>query len=199
MRRWPILLLGLALATPWAQAISPPPMAIGAELTLQLPDRDAAAAALIAKAEALGGYFSEAGNEGVVLKVPAAQADTMIEHARTLGTPIAQSYRSDAVQGEIDQLQARLKAKLELYERMQAMLAGAEAKDVVAVHVAAARLIREIEQLKGQQRALQHRLAYARVAVRFRPQAPRGDDGPASPFGWLNALGLEPLLQEFER
>lgn len=195
--------LGLCLAlltTPLVRAqAAPPAVAIGSSLTIQVPDRDASAARLIAQAEALGGYFSVMTQDTLTLKVPTGKAQALIDFIKANWKPVQESYRSEAVQGAIDQLQARLKAKQALYARFEKLLAEAEARDIVEVELAATQLIREIELLKGQLRALQHRLDYASVALSFRLlERQRPGDAGSSPFAWLNTLGLESLLQEFE-
>lgn len=199
VRCW-LAFLGALLAPPLALAQAAPPGAIGSSLTIQVPDRDASAARLIAQAEALGGYFSVVTQDSLTLKVPAGKANELIAFVKANWKPVQESYRSEALQGAIDQLQARLKAKQELYARFEKLLAEAEARDIVEVEAAATQLIREIELLKGQLRALQHRLDYASVVLNFRLlERQRPSDGGSSPFAWLNTLGLESLLQEFER
>ncbi len=175
-------------------------VAVGSSLTLQVSDRDATAARLIQQAEALGGYFSVVTNEALTLKVPTDKAAGLIAYAKTNWKPVEESYRSEEVLGAMDQLRAQLKAKQELLDRFEKLLASADANDIVEVEAEAARLIQEIEVLKGQLQALQHRLDYATVVLNFRlleRQRPR-DDG-RSPFAWLNGLGLDALLGEFEQ
>lgn len=199
MRRLCVL-LALTCACVLAQAQTALRVAVGSSLTIQVADRDATASKLIARAEALGGYFSVVTNEVLTLKVPTDKATELIAYAKDNWKPLEESYRSEAVLGAMDQLRARLKAKQELLERFEKLLAAADARDIVEVESAAAHLIREIEVLKGQLRAMQHRLDYATVVFNFRlleRQRPR-DDG-RSPFAWLNGLGLDALLEEFER
>lgn len=199
LRGWLVCWCAL-LATPLAWGQPVPDVAIGSSLTIQVPDRDASAARLIAHAEALGGYFSVVTQDALTLKVPAGKAKELIDFVKANWQPVQESYRSEALQGAIDQLQARLKAKQELYARYEKLLAEAEARDIVEVETAATQLIREIELLKGQLRALQHRLDYATVVLNFSLlERQRPGDAGSSPFAWLNTLGLDALLQEFER
>lgn len=202
MKRWRMWLACACalLAAPLVGAQPLPDVAIGASLTIQVPDRDAGAARLIERAEALGGYFSVVTEDSLTLKVPSAKANELIAFVKANWQPLQESYRSQALQGAIDQLQARLKAKQELYARYEKLLAEAEARDIVEVEAAATQLIREIELLKGQLRGLQHRLDYATVVLNFRLlERQRPSDAGDSPFAWLNTLGLDALLQEFER
>lgn len=198
LRAW-LAFCGALLAAPLLWAQPAPDLAIGSSLTIQVPDRDASAARLIAQAEALGGYFSVVTQESLTLKVPTGKANELIAFVKANWKPVQESYRSEALQGAIDQLQARLKAKQELYARYEKLLAEAEARDIVEVEAAATQLIREIELLKGQLRALQHRVDYASVVLNFRLlERQRPSEAGDSPFAWLNTLGLESLLREFE-
>lgn len=199
MRRL-LALLAMVCACALAQAQTAQRVAVGSSLTIQVSDRDATAASLVRQAEALGGYFSVVTHEALTLKVPTDKAAGLIAYAKSNWKPVEESYRSEEVVGAMDQLRARLKAKQELLDRFEKLLATADARDIVEVEAAATRLIHEIEVLKGQLQALQHRLDYATVVLNFRlleRQRPR-DEG-RSPFAWLNGLGLDALLGEFEQ
>ncbi len=111
-----------------------------------------------------------------------------------------ETYRSDDVADSLDQLRAELKAKLELYAQLEKLLAAADAAGILEVEAAAARLIREIEVLKGRLRVLQHRVDFATVRINFRLlERQRPKDDAQSTFPWLNTLGLSALLRGFER
>lgn len=182
-----------------AQGQTPLQAAVGSRLTIQVPDRDASAAMVMAKAEALGGYFSAFTQEAVTLKVPAGKAGELIDFVKAHWKPVEESYRTEDMVTSLDQLRARLKAKLELYARFEKLLAAADAADIIEVEAAASKLIGEIELLKGQLRAAQHSIDFASVAVNFRLlQRERPRDDGNSPFAWLNGLGLEALLRGFE-
>lgn len=195
-----LALLAITCTCLLSQAQTTQRVAVGSSLTLQVSDRDTTTTKLIQQAESLGGYFSVVTNESLTLKVPADKAAELTAFVKANWKPVEESYRSEEVLGSMDQLRARLKAKQELLNRFEELLATADANDIVEVEAAATRLIHEIEVLKGQLRALQHRLDYATVVLNFRlleRQRPR-DDG-RSPFAWLNGLGLDALLREFEQ
>lgn len=194
------LTLGLWGTVLCAQGSTTQQVAIGSSLTIQVADRDASAALLMAKAEALGGYFSALTPEALTLKLPADQARELIDYVKANWKPVEESYRSEDMMTSLDQLRARLKAKQELYERFEKLLANADAADIIEVAAEASKLIGEIEQLKGRLRAAQHRIAFATVVLNFRLlQRERPHDDGGSPFAWLNELGLETLLRGFER
>ena len=183
-----------------ANAQAAQPVAIGASLTIQASDRDKTAAALIAKVESMGGYFSVLNDDAVALKVPAERSRELIEFVKASWKPVEESFRGEDVGASLDELRASLKAKQELYAQLEKLLAAADATGILEVEAAGARLIGEIETLKGRLRAMQHRLDFAAVVVNFRllkRERPRDDD--TVPFPWLTAIGLNALLREFER
>jgi Domain of unknown function (DUF4349) len=193
------LLSGLAFGT-CASAQAAQPVAVGASLTIQVSDRDKAAAAAIAKVESLGGYFSLLNDDAVTLKVPADRSRELIDFVKTNWKPVEETFRAEDVGASLDELRASLKAKQELFAQFEKLLAAADATGILEVEAAGARLIGEIETLKGRLGALRHRLDFATVVVNFRlltRERPRDDD--VAPFPWLNAIGLNALLREFER
>jgi len=192
------LLMGGGLLSPAGHAAEQ--VAIGSNLTIQVPDRDKTAAMTIGKAEALGGYFSTFSKETVTLKVPADKSGELISYVKANWKPVQESYRSEDVAPSLDQARARLKAKQELYAQFEKLLATANAADIIEVETAATKLIGEIEVLKGRLRALQHRIDFATVTINFRLlQRERPRDDGNTPFAWLNELGLENLMREFEQ
>ncbi len=193
------LLAGSALLPCTVQAAEQA-SSINSSLTIQVADRDKTAAALIGRAEALGGYFSTFSKDVVTLKVPADKSRELINFVKTDWKPVQESYRAEDLDAALGQTRARLKAKQELYTRLEKMLTTADAANIIEVETAATKLIAEIEDLKGRMRALQHRLDFSTLTVSFsllQRERPR-DDGN-SPFVWLNDLGLENLLREFEQ
>jgi len=199
-RRRLALALSLTAVLVLASAHAAQQVAVESGLTIQVSDRDQTAAQAIAKAEALGGYFSSIANDAVTLKVPAAKSREMIDFVKAHWKPVEESYRAQDVVSALDQSRARLKAKEELYARFQKLLAAAEAGDILEVEASASKLIGEIELLKGRLRAMQHRIDFATVVLHFRlMQRTRPRDDGNSPFAWLNGLGLDALLRGFER
>lgn len=175
-------------------------VAVGSSLTVQVSDRDKTTADAIGKAELLGGYFSSLDEKSVALKVPATKARDLIDFVKANWQPIEESYRAEEVVTTLDQLRASLKAKEQLYAQYAKLLANTEANDIVDVEASATKIISEIEVLKGQLRALQHRVDYATIVVNFQLlERERPQDNANSPFPWLNTLGLSTLLRGFEQ
>ncbi len=192
------LLAGDALLPATAHAAES--AAIHSNLMIQVPDRDKAAAMLIGKTEALGGYFSSFTNDNVTLKVPADKSRELISYVKSQWLPVQEDYRAEDLASLLVQSRAQLKAKLELYASMEKLLLAANTADIVTIEAAATQQIVEIEGLKGRLRALQQRMDFSTVTVSFTVlQRERPLESGASPFEWLNAVGMEKLLQRFEQ
>lgn len=172
--------------------------AVQVQMVVKVGDRDQAAQTLVARAAALEGYFTRRAREGVVLQVPAEGLKPLLAQAGALGPVIDRQWRREDLGGVLIELEAALKAKTEVQRQYLALLAQADTDAALAVEEELVRLTAEIETLKGQIRHLRHRIAFARVEVRFEHrerQAP-APDGRSS-FAWLNTLNLSDLLEEF--
>ena len=75
---------------------------------------------------------------------------------------------------------------------------GRKIDDALRVEKELERVVREIEQLKGQLRSLTDRIAFSTLIVEFRPEVrPDIDDSDVFrlPYPWLDELGLHHLLE----
>lgn len=175
-------------------------VAVESRISIQVADRDKTSAEVVAKAELLGGYFNAVDERSVALKVPAVKARELIEFIKSNWKPTEETYRAEEVVTSLDQLRASLKAKEELYAQYANLLANASVADIVEVEIAATHVIGEIEVLKGQLRALQHRLDFSSVVLNFQLlERERPRDNTMSPFPWLNKLGINALLRGFSQ
>jgi hypothetical protein len=172
--------------------------ALWARVVVKVADRDQAAAAVQASAEASAGYFSEKSEKGLTLKVPVEKADTLIALAERQGQRVARSLRRDDLGEEMLRKTAALKAKQQIQAQYLELLAQADIQAALTVEKELVQLTAEIETLQGRLRHLQHRLRFAEVQVLFEFEereapAPTG----VSSFAWLNTLNLTDLLEDF--
>lgn len=171
---------------------------VTASVVVQVDDRDAAAAALIAKAEKRGGWFASFSTDAVAFKIPVAQAEAFVEEARMLGLVVDRSSARSELGPQLADAMASLEARTAVLARYFEVLGEARPESVVAVEREIDRLIREIETYEGRIRLLRHRGAYADVSVafQFRDRRAPANDG-TSPFPWVNAVDLGWLLSDF--
>ncbi len=171
---------------------------VSATVVVQVDDRDAAASALIAEAERIGGWFSSLSTEMVSFKVPVAEAEAFVEKARGLGLVVERSVSRTEIGPQVADATASLEARRAVLSRYFEVLGQARPESVVAVESEIDRIIREIETFEGRLRLLRHRGAYADVSVafRFRSRRAPANDG-RSPFGWVNTVDLGALFGDF--
>lgn len=175
------------------------PTRVQAGLTLRVDDRDAAATAAVAAAEAAGGWFNAYGTNAVSLRVPVAQSDALITTLRGLGDLVERSYQSDDLSAQVVDLESRLAARRAMLGKYLEVLGGASPKAIVAVEREVTQLVSEIEGLEGQLRFLRDRADYAAVSVSFvfrDRQGPRRDG--SSSFAWMNSINLADLLYDVQ-
>jgi hypothetical protein len=167
---------------------------------LVVSDRDAAADAIVAKAQESGGYFLTRTNNELVLKVPVDRVDAIVELAGSLGALSERQHQTDDLGFTLDQDRARLASKQEMLERFRTVMKDSRADGVLSVEKEMTRLVGEIELLKGSIRLTEHRIRFAQVSItfRYRDRAAPVPDGTSS-FPWLNTVNLGDLLEDFRR
>ena len=93
----------------------------------------------------------------------------------------------------------RLKTLEAMRQRLEELLARAgNVKEALEVEQQLERVLGEIEQLKGQLRSLDDRIAYSTLTLSFTPTPqPALDQGAVFrlPFPWLDELGIHSLLE----
>jgi hypothetical protein len=171
---------------------------VSATVVVQVDDRDAAAAALIAEVEGMGGWFASLSRDAVSFRVPAAKAEDFVARARGLGLVVDRSVSRSELGPQLADALASLEARRTVLAKYFEVLGEAKPDSVVAVESEIDRIIREIESYEGRVRLLRHRGAFADVTVsfRFRDRRAPSSDG-TSPFPWVNTVDLGWLLEDF--
>jgi len=181
-----------------ARDASSPRVAITTSLVLNVADRVAAADALTARAEALGGYFSLRREDAVVLRVPNEALTALLAETQALGQVLQRNHNARDVTFELEEKRTLLASREAVLKRYFEVLGDAGPQAVVTVERQMTQLIADIETLKGALLLLEHNMAYAEVAVsfQFRERRPPERDGTSS-FAWLNSVNLVDLIGEF--
>lgn len=171
---------------------------IDGSVTVQVDDRDKAIAAVVATAEANGGWFSTLGDDAVTIQVPVDRAAKVLDGAKGLGRVVDRGWGAKELDSELLDLRARLASRQAVLERYLAILSTTHANAIVAVEREITRTVAELEQLQGRIRYLEHRGQYAQLSFsfRFRDRAAPVRDGSSS-FQWLNTLNLADLQDDF--
>ena len=201
-RRRTLPLAALMGAACWClpSAIAAPPQrtAVTAGLVVEVGDREQAADALVAAANDAGGYFAARRDESVTLRVPAEAVESLLERATSLGVVVERTYRAEDLGLALARARSELSSREEMLESYFGVLEGARGDGVVEVEREILSLVQQIEQLRGQVRVMDHRVALATVVVgfRFQERRPPAPDGESS-FPWLNTVNLPDLVAAF--
>lgn len=177
-----------------------PLAATQATLVVEVVDQEAAADALVAKTEALGGYFQGRSTGALTLRVPSGAEDEVLSLAAAQGTVVEKSLSKEDVREALEQLRGQVRAREEMLKRYQEVLTDAGPQQVVSVERAILEQVAALEKVKGSLRVLDHRVAFARLTVRFRFTDRRAPPRMGrSSFAWLNSVSLSGLLAGFAR
>lgn len=169
------------------------------EFTVLAAQRDTAIARFVTESERVGGYVESRTDGVVVVRVPAERFQSIVAMVPALGRVLSESVRTQDVTAEWIDLDVRIRNAEVARERLLALLERAtEMKDILAIEEQLRRVTTEIEQMKGQFKALEAQIAYSRITIDFQGQAPPPVRRPTgSRFDWVNAIGIEPALRRF--
>ncbi|MFO0692643.1 MAG: DUF4349 domain-containing protein [Polyangiales bacterium] len=155
--------------------------------------------AMVAAARELGGFIATQGDDVLVFRVPAGRFDEAVAKIEQAGQVVHREVRAEDVGEEFRDVGIRIRNLEAMRLRVEAMLAqAANVEQALQVERELVRITEELERLKGRQRFLADRVAFATLTVVFRPrgnEAVGQEDVPSLPFPWLDRIGLGPLLQ----
>jgi hypothetical protein len=194
----PLLLwMGVAFAGS-PDAAAPDATAVTASMVVKVDDRDAAAAELVAFAQARGGWFAEMTPNRVSLRLPGGSVDDVVALVDGQGVVVSRSVASADLRAEIADLAARKEARESILDRYFQLLTTAGPDAVVSVEQEIIRIVRDIESLSGRLRVLEAQVAMARVEVSFEF---RDRTAPArggfTLFPWVGTLDMVGVLDAF--
>ena len=147
-------------------------------------------------AQQAGGYVENSsgstdGSVSVVARVPAASLDAVMDSVATFGKELRRQLTGTDVTDQYADLDARVRSKIALRERLQQLLARAESlDDVLKLEQQIARLQSEIDALQARLDQLRSGTALATLSVSFergRVLGPLGvaGKGVARAVSWL--------------
>jgi hypothetical protein len=173
-------------------------LAFSYRAVLKVDDAEVALKSLVASAESLGGYFANQSRERLDLRIPSAQAAGFWKGLPGHGLLAEQYLESENLTTYLAELEGRISAKRKTLDQYFALLQTASDTTLFQIEATLSGLQREIDAAKGEQNMAEDRTAFARVDISFAfhdrtAPLPTGN----TRFPWLNALGLQTLLERF--
>jgi hypothetical protein len=142
-----------------------------AHLSMQVWNVSNAVAQATALAEAQGGYVekkSDSSDESarLTLRVPAKAFKPAVSSLETLGSVTYRDVSGDDVTEQFIDVEARLKNKIVLRDRLKQLLEKAtEVKDILAIETELNRVQGDIDSMEGRIKALKGQVDYATVTL----------------------------------
>ncbi|HEY6093400.1 MAG TPA: DUF4349 domain-containing protein [Gallionellaceae bacterium] len=145
-----------------------------ASLSLEVSDVGASVDKAAAIAEQFKGYVEQKSDSGetsasLKLKIPAASFNDAVKAMHALGEVTYSRVAGEDVTEQYVDLQARLKNKTELRDRLRQLLQKAtDIKDVISIEGELARIQTEVDSMEGRLKLLKGQVDYATIDVSFR-------------------------------
>lgn len=168
------------------------------QMVVVVPDWKGAVTAFLAETEKLGGYMQNQHNNSVTVRVPAEQLDALIEFATAQGLVTEKQVDARDVTKQVTDIGIRIDNLKRARERLVEILQNAQkTSDILQIERELNRVTTELETMKGQLATLKDQISLSTLTVRFEANAPEATSyrqQKASPFAWINALGVRHLL-----
>lgn len=156
-----------------------------ASLAMEVPDVKASAQQAADIVAGANGYVEEQSDHGdksahLILRVPSDDLKATVDKIAGIGTVTSQYLSSKDVTGEYVDVEARLKNKIVLRDRLQKLLDKAEGVgDVLAIEKELSRVQADIESMQARLKSLKGQVDLAELDVRLRRKKILG------PLGYL--------------
>jgi len=169
-----------------------------ARLQVSTVDVEAALASAQKLCTEVGGYMDAMTAGSITMRVPAQKFFAVLDEVRKLGQVLARDINAQDVTDEYVDLRLRLKNAEATRDRLLAILEKAQTvKETLEVERELSRVREDIERIKGRLTVLDRQTAFSTITVMFMRPAPVEvrRNRPPTPFAWLEALGVEHVLQ----
>ena len=164
-----------------------------AELEMAVTSVNTSRESLIDLAEKAGGYVESSSMNYVVLRVPAADFESVLARVESIGTVLTRSVRTADVTDQFSDLERRIDLAERTRERLYDLLDRAdETEERVKILREIRRLTEEIERLRGELESLDQLIRFSRIAVSLTARIARENRSrDAIPFPWI--AWLDPI------
>ena len=153
--------------------------------------------AAIERARAAGGWPILVTDADLHLEVPQDALAATVDQLAAAGIVLQKSLQRVDLTEQIAQLQAKLKSKREIGERLRTFFADSDSHSTLRIEQSMTQLVVEIEHLQGELNVAESSARMAHVQVSFQYHQRQRITYVRSPFEWLNTLDLDRFLSEF--
>lgn len=163
------------------------------DLTLSVPRVEETRLNIIELAEQAGGYVERSAEDLVVIRVPAAEFDEVMETLEALGEIEFRSVQTADVTDQFTDLERRLQIATGARDRLYELLERAQdAEERVAILREIRRLTEEVERLRSALDSLAELVRFSRITVRLQSRIDADQVlRDRIPFAWI--ARLDPL------
>lgn len=146
----------------------------------------------------MDGYLESMKNSEMVIRVPAAHFDDTTEALKDIGAVAQRSISAKDVTDTHFDLKTRIANHQAMAKRLRELLAKADKmKTALEIERELARVLTDLDRLKGRLKALDSMVAYATLAIELKGAV---EYAPPTlnvdlPFAWLKRMGLRDLLR----
>ena len=171
--------------------------AIEATLALKVAHPDQVRRQVLELTKQAGGYPTLVSDGRLDLRIPPQQVDSVVAQISQTGLVLARTLqRSDRTEVIAD-LQARLRTKRDIFQRLRTFLDDSNVAATLKVERSMTALVTDLERLRSELEVEETNVRNAAVRVTFQFHQERRMDQVVSPFEWLNTLDLEQFLGAF--
>jgi hypothetical protein len=142
-----------------------------AHLRIQVWSVSNAVSEASALAERQGGFVEQKSDTGeesatVLLRIPAKRFQAALANLETLGTVMYRNIEGEDVTEQYIDVEARLKNKILLRDRLQQLLQTATTvKDILSIETELSRVLADIDSMEGRMKLLKGQVDYATVSL----------------------------------
>ncbi len=190
------LLSLLLVATAWAGEQRQ--TALEAKVLLKVVHPAKVRKLLMDKAASLGGHHTQVTDHSLQIKVPPQHLSSFLRYVGEQGLLLEKTIsRADLTEGLAKQ-EGRLRSKQGIFVKLREFFDGSNLMATLEIERNMRQLVQEMEQIKGQLRVLRSRASHAAVNIRFNYHQRKKLIYVRSPFQWLNSVGLDRFISEFQ-
>ena len=172
-----------------------------ASLNILVAAVDTSVDRLVERVNALGGFLDNRSDAQVTVRVPAQHFHALVKELAGYGLVTNQNIQAQDVTKQMFDLELRIETAERSRQRLLDILKQATKVDeILRIETEVRRLTQEIEQMKGEVRFLKDQLSFSTITVAFFANAPAPTPYQArtrSRFDWINAVGIENVLNNF--